>query len=577
MNVKGRRLINLLLCVTSFVVLSTCTSLAPEDTTPKLVRLFPLKERPTQEFKGCIATSPMLISSQGKSLILVTTTDGTVAAIEPKTGVQAWALHAPAPAGLEPMLLATPVQVKNKLVIAYQLHTLDAKERQSHRVAVIDLDKRAFDDAYPEIELTAEKPAGDGLGVVKFDPPYALSRSALAHGRAADTQMGYVYVSFANYMDIQPWHGWVFEINLDAWAAKGAAGAISAVLLTTPESDCGEPGSSGSRSALCGGGVWSQAGPQVYPVGDSFELLVPTGNGRLDINRQDYANTLMRLRPGLSFESGCNEELCANFDARAPASACMESCTNLFIPRLLPGDPPLRPASGDCEGKTFWECVTWMDYDLGSSSPVKVVLPDGPALYVQPSKDGHVYLIDANHLGMLYDRERLVEICGAPGDECKQWWGGTIAIQPTVTSMNGTPVVITPTFMSDETHPAGLVALKIVMKDGKPHFERLWTAPDFATDEAVKRFRGRPSRVALAPFGKSGEIYGWVVEANTILGVRIGDGAIVERAPMVAWGRRQILPLIYDDVLYVPSCLGEWGLSRLEAYTIVRREEEKRQ
>ncbi|MGE0683164.1 MAG: hypothetical protein AB7P69_19970 [Candidatus Binatia bacterium] len=504
---------------------------------------------------------------------MVTTTDGTVAALEPRTGIQAWALHVPVPDGLEPMLLATPVQVKNKLVIAYQLHTLDTKERQSHRVAVIDLDKQAFDDAYPEVELTAEKPTGDGLGVVKFDPPYALSRAALVHGRTAGAQMGYVYVSLANYMDMQPWHGWVFEINLDAWAAKGAAGAISAVLLTTPESDCGEADAPGSRSSLCGGGVWSHAGPQVYPVGDSFELLVPTGNGQLNINRKDYANTLMRLRPGLSFEPGCDEKLCANFDPLAPATACVESCTNLFIPRLLSGDAPLRPASGACEGKTFWECVAWMDYDLGSSSPVKVVLPDGPALYVQPSKDGHVYLIDANHMGILYDRERLVETCGAPGDECRQDWAGMIMTQPALTFVHETPVVIVPTFLPDKTHPAGLVALKIIMKGGKPRFERFWTAPNFSTEEAVQRFRSRSSRVALAPFGKNGELYGWVFEAYTILGVRIRDGAIVERALMAGWGRRFILPLIYDDVLYVPSCLGEWGLSRLEAYAIVRREE----
>lgn len=477
--------------------------------TPKSVRLFPSKATTTQPFDGCIFASPVLVESQDEMFVVVVSSDGTIAAIEPKTGVTAWSLRAPAPAGQEPYLLATPVRVDVKLVIAYQTRSIDSKERKSHRVAVIDLEKRAFDDAYPEVELAAEKPTLDGSGRMKFNPPTALSRAALAHGRTDDTSMGYVYVSFGNAKDIQPWHGWVFEIDLDAWKAEGAERAVSAVLLTTPETYCPKEGKSGSGGMICGAGVWAHAGPQVYPTEDGFELLVPTGNGQLDLDRNDYANTLMRLGPGLVFDPACDEQLCADFDPIMPATACIESCQNLFIPRLLPGDAPLRPASGVCDDKTFLECYARLDYDLGANAPVKVDVSEGSSVYVQPGKDGSVYLVDAEHMGTLYDREQVVEICGAPGDECKQDWAGMIVTHPALTKVDGTPVVVIPTFMFDKTHPAGLVALKIVVKDGAPRFEPFWQAPDFSTSEAVKRFRNYPTRAIIAPFGEEGEAYAW--------------------------------------------------------------------
>ena len=253
------------------------------------------------------------------------------------------------------------------------------------------------------------------------------------------------------------------------------------------------------------------------PWEDSFELLIPTGNGQLDPPRQDYANTLMRVGPGLTFESGCDAQVCAEFNPSEPAVACLESCKNLFIPRLLAGDE-LRPASGVCDDKTFWECIAWLDYDLGANSPIKVDVPNGPSVYVQPGKDGSVYLIDAAHMGTLYDRRKLVEVCGTAEDQCKIDWAGMIVTQPTLTEVDGTPVVIIPTFMPDKTHAAGLVALKIVLVNGKPRFEPFWQAPDFSTKEARVRFRYHPTRVVIAPFGETGEKYAWVGDMNAALG-----------------------------------------------------------
>ena len=558
-----------MLVLTGLCSLVACLSGAGEETNtvPQLTRLYPEKDAP--QFTGCIMASPLVASSQGESLVLVAVSDGLIAGVQPKTGERVWEIRLPVPEGYRPWLLATPVQFQNKLVVSYQVRALRSHERISHRVAVIDLGARRLDPAFPVVELEAQKTSSDGTGVVRFNPATALSRAALVYAPAgADDHLGYVYVSFGNYLDIQPWHGWVFELDLSAWQARGAEAAVSGVLLTTPEASCPTEGKSGTRHTICGGGVWAHAGPQVFSVGDGFELLIPTGNGRLDPSRQNYANTLMRVGPGLAFESGCDAQFCNGFNPSEPALACLESCKNLFIPRLPAGDDALRPASGVCDDKTFWECIAWSDYDLGANAPVKVEVPNGPIVYVQPGKEGSVYLVDTEHMGLLYDRHKLVEGCGTAEDKCKIDWAGMTVTQPTLTEVDGTPVVIIPTFMPDSTHSAGLVALKIILANGKPRFEPFWQAPDFSTQESRVRFRYHPTRVVTAPFGEAGEEYAWVGDMNFALGVRVRDGHIIERQKMLGWRSRNLLPLIHDDTLYIPTCKHDDGPSRLEAYAI---------
>jgi hypothetical protein len=366
-------------------------------------------------------------------------------------------------------------------------------------------------------------------------------------------------VSFGNAATIQPYHGWVFEIDLDRWKSSGADAAITSALLVTPETDCGVEGKSGAYEMICGGGVWTPAGPQVFPTPDGFELIVPTGNGQLDLGRRDYANTLMRVKPGLQFDPGCDARLCADFDPIAPSEACMASCRNLFIPRLLPGDPPLRPASGRCDGKTLLECYALLDADLGSCAPIKVELEAGPSVFVQPGKDGSVYLLDAEHMGTLYDRETIVEFCGGPDDDCSgNRWRGMIVTQPTLTEVDGVPVVLVATFNFDETHPAGVVALKIRVEEGVPGLEPFWRVPDFESREAVKRFRHYPSRIALSEAGAAVGATAWVVEGSrhdegTIHGIRVRDGEVLERISMQGHGMKFVLPVIHEGRLFAPS------------------------
>jgi len=541
----------------------------------KLERLFPTGTLPSVNFDTYISASPLLyLPQEGKPQVIVPVSNGMIAALDGETGALAWQIKAPVPEGQEAQLIATPVIIGDRLVIIYQC--LEKGVRTSHRLAVIDLAKKQLDEAFPVLVLSAEKPAAEGVGTVKFNPPTAYSHSALKQALKPGSKLGYLYAAFGNAGDEQPYHGWLFEIDMDAWDVPrqglvnaGAIPAISSVLLTTPEADCPGRQGYGNTEMICGGGIWTPPGPQLYPSGDAYELFVPTGNGQIDLGRHDYANTLMRLKPGLKFDAGCDANLCANFNPVNPDKACMASCKNVFIPRLLEGDAPLRPSDGECDNKSFWECLAFMDYDLGSSAPVKVDMDNGHSLLVQPGKEGGVYLIDAEHLGTQYDRLQIVDVCGTKADPCKSPWMGMIVTQPVLTAVDEGPVVVIPTFVRDKTHPAGLVALKIVLEDGQPKFKRFWQFPDPSSPEAAQMFRSHPSLPVIAAPGNNGDATVWVVDVGnpgTVYGVRIKDGALVAKQTLKGVGRQLSAPIIHGNTLYVAS----WDNNKaiIEAYRI---------
>jgi len=558
----------------SIVLISSASLYSAELVRPeyiKLQRLFPTDMHPSVTFDESIIASPVLDLSQGRPLVIVPASNGIIAALDGETGALDWQISAPTPEGQQAQLISTPAIIGNKLVILYQC--LEKGVRTSHRLAVIDLTKKQLDEAFPVLVLFAEKPAVDGAGTVKFNPPTAFSHSAVKHAVKPGSQLGYLYAAFGNSGDEQPYHGWLFEIDMDAWQLGNgnAKPAISSVLLTTPEAECPVTKEYGNQEMICGGGIWTPPGLQIYPSGDEFELFVPTGNGQIDLGRHDYANTIMRLNPGLKFDSGCDATVCANFNPVNPDKACMASCKNLFIPRLVEGDAPLKPASGECDNKTFWECLAWMDYDLGASAPVKVDMNNGHSVLVQPSKDGGVYLIDAEHLGTQYDRLQIVDVCGTKDDECKFGWMGMIVTQPVLTSIDEDPVVVIPTFVADKTHPAGLVALKIVLQEGQPKFKRFWQFPDPSSPEAVQAFRSHPSLPAIAALGKNEDATIWVVDIGnhgTLYGVRIKDGALVAKQVLKGAGRQLSSPLIHGNNLYAASIMPGTNKAMIEAYQI---------
>ena len=540
-----------------------------------LERLFPSQDNPSPEWSDCMYASPLAIESRGERQVLVAA-GATLTALDAATGALSWQVELAPDAtnpAFKPWIVATPVVVGEKLVVAFQRIRSERRARVSHHVAVIDLEERALDREFPELELQAVKPSADGDDV-EFSPANAVSRATLVHADVPDRALGLVYVSFGNSQDIQPWHGWVFELDLDPWQRGDTEAAISAVLLTTPETECGEPGESGSDDMVCGAGVWSPAGPKLVPsdAGDGYELIVPTGNGLLDLARRDYANSLLRTGRGLSFEPACDPDACSEFDPMDPQPACVETCQNLFVPRLLPGDSRLRPENGACDDLSMFECYAKFDWDLGANSPAKVELSSGRSVFVLPAKDGAVYLLDAEHMGTLYDRKQVATPCGTATDKCKAHWAGMMVTEPLVVEDRaGEALALLSTFVFDTTHPAGVVALRIEDSDDGPHFTTAWQAPDFRDPVATRVFRHHTPRLSRIRLGTTS--YAFAVDITrsgngTLLGIRARDGAIVAVRELTGPGQRFVAPLAIGDRLYVPSCNSDTGPSHLEGFQL---------
>lgn len=565
-----------IVAVLSFFSLITACSLTAPAIKPEaytLTKVFPFDATTSVTFDESIIANSLLYLSQEKPFVIVPVSNGVIALLEGETGKLAWKFSMPTPAGQESQIVSTPLLMGDRLFVVYQC--LDKGVRSSHKLAVIDLSQKKLDDEFPVLEFSAEKPASDGVSTVKFNPPTAFSHAALLHADKSDSKWGLLYAAFGNANDTQPFHGWMFEIDIDTWLKQGAKRAISNILLTTPEAKCPITMEYGTQEMICGGGIWTPSGPKLYPTAEGFEIFVPTGNGQIDLTRHDYANTLMRVKPGLKFDDGCDEQLCKDFNPKQPDGACLASCKNLFIPRQLAGDPPLRPANRECDQKTFAECLAWMDYDLGASSPVKVNLKSGHAVLVQPGKEGAVYLLDANHLGTQYDRLTIVDVCGTPSDACKAGWMGMIVTQPVSTTINEEPVVVIPTFMPDNSHPAGLVALKVALVDGKPKLQRFWQFPDPASSKAVQKFRSHPSLPIITTLGNNGDAIVWAVDIGNpgiLYGIRVKDGTVMFEQPLSGTGRQLSAPIISNNMIYLASTFANNGKAFIEAYRIELQE-----
>jgi hypothetical protein len=553
--------------------IDSCAICAQSDAGPDCKCVAPLFQ--SQTFDGCLLGSPLRYDSADGPRVIVASGDGRVAAISPRTGKTVWSVALPVARNKMAHVIATPALADDgRLVVAWQEVPAGSRKpstdpRHAHFAAVVDLERGVLDPEFPLVTLKASQTSTDG-DPMDFRPEYELSRSALAYA-PAEKGRGYVYVSFGNALDLQPWHGWVLELDLDAWHEAGAKGAISASLVTTAETDCGDDGHSGSHEKRCGGGVWAPAGPQVVTTDDGFELIVPTGNGALDPTRRDYSHTLMRIRgPGLKFEDGCDAAACGDWDIGAPSQACMQSCENLFIPRFANESTTFDMAV--CGDKSFFDCYSALDWDLGSGSPAVVDIPDGPRALALPAKDGGLYLADFAKLGTLYDRMQLLEPCGSHGGACRATWAGMSVTKPEITEVDDQAFALVATFNADNVNSAGLVAVRIAMKDGVPHLERAWEAPSFDSPDSITAFRNSPGRPRL--FDLDRETHAAVVDIGTrnrqglIYVVRVRDGAIVARQSMLGAGQHFSQPLAIGSDLFIPSCENTAGPGQLEAWRV---------
>ncbi len=536
------------------------------QTTVSLQRLFPTANTPSVHFNASIIASPLAYTSNGQQQIIVPVSEGTIAVLESATGALLWQIALPREVNQDVQLIATPVLIDKKLVIVYQC--LQKGVRVSHHLVVLDMVTKQLDTDFPRLSFAA-KVANDEGKFVEFLPSHAYSHAALRYLPKNNQAYGVVYVAFGNASDNQPFHGWLFAVDINVWRTQGAQQALADVFVTTPEVNCPAKMEYGTQEMVCGGGIWTPEGLLLSQDDSGVELLVPTGNGQVDLARHDYANALLKIRPGRPFEDGCDKQLCSAFNPLQPDLACLRSCKNLFIPRLGEGDAALRPPNHECDDKDFWECLAWMDYDLGANSPLKVKLNSELTVIVQPGKEGAVYLLDANQLGVQYDRLQVAELCGSPTDLCRLSWAGMMVTQPVLAWINNEPVILVTSFSADNTHIAGVVALKIVLKNKQPKLTVFWRFPSEDMPTALTMFRSHPSLPILTGAGKDAVV--WVVDIGKpgiLYGIRVHDGSMLVKQPLQGSGRQLATPLFINDKVYVASMLSGSGKAILEGYQV---------
>lgn len=541
-------------------------------------RLFPTLLHPVEEESACHLASPLWYEHDGDAFVISAVGD-RINAVDPKTGAIKWTTVLPVPDGEQALVVATPLLVDDHLFVGY--HTTQPRAggrdvlvaRIRHRLVALDLTTHQIDETFDSLDFAGATTSVDGQEV-RFLPAQALMRAAIIGAHVEGARWGRAYVTFGNARDIQPWHGFAFEVDLDRWQSLGTTEAITGFFVDTPEADCGSPGQSGSRLRVCGGGLWAPSGPLVVERGGSYEVTLASGNGQLDLSRRDYANTLMRTGPGLTFDPRCDLSACVGFAPDEPNVDCVESCVDLFIPRMPAGETFSDLVSGDrCLGDSMFECWAKLDY-IGGSTPVYVEA-HGQALLAYPTKDGAVYLVDYAHFGRLHDRLQLVPVCGTENASCTMDWAGMIVTQPSLTTRDDEPWILIPTFMPDAEQEAGVFALRIVSTSEGLKLEEVWRWPRAETSEARTRFRAHPSRMALTTLPNGDEV-GVIVEPSLkanepghLLVLGIDDGVLLADVPLAGSGYRFVMPLVVDGKVYVPSCEGNAGPSTLEGYALV--------
>jgi len=541
---------------------------APSTSTGDLMtvsRIWPTTTKGAEVFKGNFWASPLLVELPGKApSLIVLPSSGFVASLDPLTGKRQWLLELPHGPDEAVELRAAPLQLGDELLVAYTVRDAKTGEtgKAGHRAVMVDLRRGRISPRFKPLAFAARYPAAGG-GSFAFDPEWQMPR-AIAH-IPAGSGLGHAYVAFGADRDLGGWHGWLFELDLDAWLQGGPAGAMSSVFATTNEAECDD----GTKGLLCGGGLWAYAGPQVQQGAAGPEILIQTGNGRLDLSRGSYSQSLLRVRPGLKFDPGCDRRICSLTNPRDPSGDCLASCRNLFVPRLLPSDRPLRPADGSCDGLSYMACLEFKDWDFGSTSPVRVEA-GGRAFYVTAGKAGDVFLLDADKLGVMYDRAQIVDLCGVPGEPCPTPNEGLTMTQPVAAVVDGEPVVIIPNYNTDDTHPAGVAAYRVRMRAGGPKLQLAWRVPDPSSPEARTWFRAPPTRPVLQTI--AGEQVVWIADngrEGRLLALKVRNGQVVANLRTGGWPMRNSKPVIHNGVIYLPAAVpGRDDLTWIEAYRV---------
>ena len=221
-----------------------------------------------------------------------------------------------------PQTLYVSAMTSEKGVIKHKLHA----------ISIVDGSERANSPTEITATVAGTGLGNDGNGHITFLPEPQNQRPGL------QLVNGVVFVTFASYSDVEPYHGWIFAI--DANSMK-----ILTAMNVTPSTE--------------GGGIW-QAGSAPTADADG-NVYLQTGDGEFTMNTggSDIGDSTLKLHM-----NGASLDLVDWF----------------------------TPFNQDCLNRG--------DLDYGSGAPI--VLPDQPGalphLLVTGTKEGRIYLLNRDSL-----------------------------------------------------------------------------------------------------------------------------------------------------------------------------------
>jgi Legume lectin domain len=122
-------------------------------------------------------------------------------------------------------------------------------------------------DVLPPVTISGSVPAG-GTATLDFDPFQHVQRAAVTLSN------GKLYIAFAGFADVQPFHGWIFVYD-------AATLNKLAVYCTTPQGFMG--------------GVWQ--GAQGLVTDEQGNIFFETGNGEVDFTKKSYGMSILKMDP----------------------------------------------------------------------------------------------------------------------------------------------------------------------------------------------------------------------------------------------------------------------------------------
>jgi hypothetical protein len=201
----------------------------------------------------------------------------------------------------------------------------------------------------------------DGHGHVFFNAARENQRAALS------LVNGQLYIAWASYGDISPYHGWIAAYNPTSLALTG-------VLNTTPNGGLG--------------GIWAAGGKLASDVNGN--LYVTTGNGTFD--GSNSGGTVTGLNAAGFPENGDYGDSFLKITIDTVHNSSSNQNINGWGLQVADYFTPFEQAT-----------LALHDRDVGSGAPL--ILPDSagnsahPHLLVGAGKEGKIYLLDRDKLG----------------------------------------------------------------------------------------------------------------------------------------------------------------------------------